>query len=569
MEYEIKFDQVNFTYAGSDTRALDGINLNIKFGEIVLITGPAGSGKTTLCSCINGLIPHYHEGELNGKVMIGDYDSKNVRVGGLASIVGMVFQDPESQLVTNSVADEVAFGPENFGIPREKINTRVKKALKATRMSGYEDREPHTLSGGEQQACVVAATYSMHPEIYVLDEPLANLDPAGRAKVLQLVTQIAKEFGKTMVIVEHALEEILPFVDRVLVMDKGKIIRDGNVAEVLEAGDIKKVFKRPDITRLAESLNIHSNPLKPELLIEEIHHSFKPKQIKNTAKKASSNHKGDVVIKLDHVTHSYEKDVNALYDVNLSIQKGEFVALLGRNGSGKTTLVSHLIGLLQPTEGKVTVTGLDVVITPTHVLARDVGFCFQNPNHQIVSFKVQDEMTFGLKAHEIDPTEYEARIQKALKIVNMEEFAHAEIFDLGKGQKQRIALASVLTLEPEILVIDEPTTGQDPEMTDEIFEIIRTLNKNGTTVLVITHKVDYAAMFAERAIVLNRGHVAYDGPIASLLLDEALMQENSLELPDITKLAKGLSAYGIPANTVHYKEMEAYLKEMVEVQRGN
>lgn len=569
MEYDINFDQVSFTYAGSETHAIDGINLEIKFGEIVLITGPAGSGKTTLCSCINGLIPHYHEGELTGKVTIGEYDSKNVRVGGLASIVGMVFQDPESQLVTNSVADEVAFGPENFGIPRDKINKRVTKALKATRMSGYEDREPHTLSGGEQQACVVAATYSMHPEIYVLDEPLANLDPAGRVKVLQLVTKIAKEFGKTMVIVEHALEEILPFVDRVLILDKGKIVRDGTVAEVLQAGDIKKVFKRPDITRLAEALNIHSNPLKPELLIEEIHHSFKAQQIKQVIHKAHSNGRKEVVIQMEHVTHCYEQDIEALFDVSLTIHKGEFVALLGRNGSGKTTLVSHLIGLLQPSQGKVTVTGLDVATTPTHVLAKDVGFCFQNPNHQIVSFRVHDEMTFGLKAHEIDPSEYDRRIQKALKVVNMEEYADAEIFDLGKGQKQRIALASVLTLEPKILVIDEPTTGQDPEMTDDIFEIIKSLNRSGTTVLVITHKVDYAAMYADRAVVLNRGHVAFDGLIADLLLDETLMQNNSLELPDITKLAKALSEYGIPANTVHYKEMEDYLKQMVEVQRGN
>ena len=569
MEHDIRFNQVSFTYAGSETPALDKINLEIKIGEIVLITGPAGSGKTTLCSCINGLIPHYHEGELTGKVTIGPYDTKIVRVGGLASIVGMVFQDPESQLVTSSVEDEVAFGPENFGIPREKINKRVIKALKATRMTGYEEREPHTLSGGEQQACVIAATYSMHPEIYVLDEPLANLDPAGRAKVLQLVTDIAKEFGKTMVIVEHALEEILPFVDRVLILNKGKIVRDGTVTEVLEAGDIKSVFKRPDITRLADSLHIHSNPLKPESLIKEIHHSFKPGQIKKRFNEEHHNGKGKAVIQMDHVTHSYEEGVDALFDVSLTIHQGEFVALLGRNGSGKTTLVSHLIGLLHPSKGKVTIVGFDTKDTPTHVLAKDVGFCFQNPNHQIVSFNVLDEMTFGLKAHEIDPSEYDRRIEKALKTVHMEEYADAEIFDLGKGQKQRIALASVLTLEPEILVIDEPTTGQDPEMTDDIFEIIRSLNESGTTVLVITHKVDYAAMYADRAIVLSFGRIAFDGPIDSLLLDEALMKENSLELPDITKLAKQLSGYGIPANTVLYSEMENYLKQLVEAQRGN
>ena len=241
----------------------------------------------------------------------------------------------------------------------------------------------------------------------------------------------------------------------------------------------------------------------------------------------------------------------------------------GRNGSGKTTLVSHIIGLLKPTQGKVIVVGQDTFDTPTHILARHIGFCFQNPNHQIVSFTVQDEMKFGLKAHGINENEYPDRIEKALRIVNMEEYANAEVFDLGKGQKQRIALASVLTLEPEMLVIDEPTTGQDPEMTYEIFEIIKKLNKNGTTVLLITHKVDYAAMYAKRAIVLNRGYVKYDGPIDDLLKDEALMQANSLELPHITRLAKQLSPYGVPADTIYYEDMEKYLQQMVEVRRGN
>jgi energy-coupling factor transporter ATP-binding protein EcfA2 len=240
------------------------------------------------------------------------------------------------------------------------------------------------------------------------------------------------------------------------------------------------------------------------------------------------------------------------------------VALMGRNGSGKTTLVSHLIALMIPDSGTVTVAGMDTRVTPTYVLARDVGFCFQNPNHQIVSFNVRDEMTFGLKAHNIDPAEYESRINEALEIVNMTEYRDADIFDLGKGQKQRIALASVLTLKPRILVIDEPTTGQDPEMCTEIFEIIKELNQNGTTVLIITHRVDQAAIYARRAIVLNHGYLAYDGLVADLLLDEKLMKANSLELPDITRLAKSLSGYGIPANTVRFDEMKQYLKVMVE-----
>ncbi len=564
MNHDILFKEVNFTYAGSSIPAIKDINLQINTGEIVLITGPAGSGKTTLCSCINGLIPHYHEGELTGDVIIGPYNSRKVRVGGLASLVGMVFQDPESQLVTNSVIDEVAFGPENLGIPRDEINERVEKALRSTRMTGYEDREPHSLSGGEQQACVIAATYSMHPEIYVLDEPLANLDPQGRSQVLELVVRMAKERGKTLVIVEHSLEEILPLVERVIVMNKGQIVRDGPVKDVLKAGDIKGIFKRPDIVRLAEELKIASCPLKPESFNKALLDQYKPASLKNKFNNERSNGKGKALIELKNVTYGYQKNVDALNDISLTIHEGEFVALMGRNGSGKTTLVSHLIALVVPDSGMVTVAGMDTRTTPTHILAKDVGFCFQNPNHQIVSFNVKEEMTFGLKAHNIDPSEFESRINDALEIVKMTEFKDADIFDLGKGQKQRIALASVLTLKPRILVIDEPTTGQDPEMSFEIFEIIKQLNRNGTTVLMITHRVDQAAIYAKRAIVLNHGRLAYDSPVNDLLLDEKLMKANSLELPDITKLAKSLSNYGIPANTVKYEEMKQYLKEMVE-----
>lgn len=564
MTHDIRFSKVSFSYAGSETPALREIDLFIKTGEIVLISGPAGSGKTTLCSCINGLIPHYHEGELSGDVFVGPYNTRNVRVGGLASLVGMVFQDPESQLVTNSVADEVAFGPENLGIPRDEINQRVEEALRVTRMKGYEEREPHSLSGGEQQACVIAATYSMHPEVYVLDEPLANLDPQGRRQVLELVVKMAKERGKTLVIVEHTLEEILPLVDRVLVMDNGQIIRDGSVEDVLRGGDIKGVFRRPDVVRLAEAINIKTFPLKPEALFKEIHEHFKPAKLKTTVNTTRNNGYHTPIIQLEHVTYGYQKSLHALNDVSLSVHEGEFVALMGRNGSGKTTLVSHLIALLLPDKGKVTVAGMDTHCTPTHILAKEVGFCFQNPNHQIVSFNVRDEMTFGLKAHNIDPAKWYERIDEALGIVNMREYQNAEMFDLGKGQKQRIALASVLTLKPGILVIDEPTTGQDPEMAHEIFKIIKKLNDEGTTILCITHNVELAALFATRAVVLNHGHLAYNGPMEDLLLAEDLMKANSLELPDITRLAKLLSPLGVPANTVRFAEMKKYLKELVE-----
>lgn len=569
MPYEIKFNDVSFSYAGSNVFALQHINLTIAAGEIVLITGPAGSGKTTLCSCINGLIPHYHEGNLQGDVFVGPHNTKNARVGGLASLVGMVFQDPESQLVTNSVLDEVAFGPENFGISRQEINDRIADALHATRLTGYEEREPHNLSGGEQQACVIAATYAMKPEIYVMDEPLANLDPAGRAYILNLVIQVAKQRGKTLVIVEHALEETLPVVDRVIVMNQGQIVRDGPTADVLAAGDIPHVFKRPDLLRLAEKFELPLDVYQPQTFFKNLSQKYQLKKLQSNGRYKHNISPSDPIIEFTDVSFSYNSNQEALHNISLTIHAGEIVAILGRNGSGKTTLVRHVIGLHHPSAGQVRVLGKDVASTPTHILAQDVGFCFQNPNHQIVSFNVRDEMTFGLKAHNIDPAEFESRIKESLEIVDLTDYIDAEVFDLGKGQKQRLALASVLTLKPRILVIDEPTTGQDPEMIDDIFGIIKRLNDLGTTILLITHRIDYAALFAQRAVVLQHGKLSFDGPISDLLSNEPLMLENSLDLPETTKLAKLLAAYGMPQNTVSYEDMHRYLSQMVEVKNGN
>ena len=563
MEFDIEFQDVSFQYEGAGTFALSNINLKVKSGEIILITGPAGSGKTTLCSCILGLVPHFHEGELTGSVLVKGNNTVRSRIGGLATLVGMVFQDPESQLVTASVADEVAFGPENLGIPRQEITHRVGEALAATRLGGYDDREPYSLSGGEQQACVIAAIYAMHPDIYVMDEPLANLDPAGRSQVLQLVIDVAKKRGKTLVLVEHAIEEVLPFVDRVIVLDSGQIVRDGAVGDVLAQGDIPHVFTRPPITRLAEMFDITSLPLTPEAFYEAFSAGHDLKHyVPIVDEQKAQPARPHPVIEIDDVSYSYDRAADALRNVSVTFYDGELVAILGRNGSGKTTLVRHVIGLLQPDEGRVTVLGKNVAITPTHELAQDVGFCFQNPNHQIVSFNVRDEMMFGLKAHGIDPAEYDERIHEALQFVDMEGFLDAEVFDLGKGQKQRIALASVLTLNPRILLIDEPTTGQDPRMAEEIFQIIRSLNDQGTTVLMITHKVDYAARFASRAVVMQRGSIAYDGPMRDLLADVELMKINSLELPSIAGLANRLQPYGVPPWLVTVDEMAAALRQL-------
>jgi len=567
MTPDIEFQNVTFHYEGSNIPALKNINLTIETGEIILITGPSGSGKTTLCSCINGLVPHFHEGQIEGDVLVKGYNTKKARIGGLASLVGMVFQDPESQLVTSSVADEVAFGPENFGVARDEINARVKAALKATRLDGYEEREPYNLSGGEQQACVIASVYALQPEIYVMDEPLANLDPAGRAQVLRLIIEVAKKRGKTLVIVEHALEEVIPLVDRIMVMHQGEIVRDGKVEDVLSSGDIPQVFTRPPIIRLAERFLHEVKPLTAENFYERLssHYSLGIIQA-DDSKLNKTVFDEKPIIEIKDVSFSYNQEKEALKHISLIINEGEVVAILGRNGSGKTTLVRHLIGLIKSDEKKIFVNGKDVAITPTHELAQDVGFCFQNPNHQIVTFKVRDEIIFGLRAHNIPASEYDERIHEALKIVDMLDYIDAEVFDLGKGQRQRLALASVLALKPRILIIDEPTTGQDPQMAEGIFSIIKNLNEMGTTVLMITHQMEYAANYAHRAVVLQSGEIKFDGPIKDLISNRQLMEENYLDLPEVTKVAGQFSKHGIPGWLVKTDDIIPYIQQLLPTQ---
>ena len=567
MEYDIEFVDVSFTYEGAKTPAIENIHLKVRPGEVVLITGPSGAGKTTLCSCLNGLVPQFHNGVLKGQVLVKGRDTKKTRVGVLSSLVGLVFQDPESQLISPTVADEIAFGPENLAVPRDEIIKRVEEGLEVARLEGFEDREPHNLSGGEQQACAIAAIFAMYPEIYVMDEPTSNLDPLGTQHILSIIVKVAKERGKTLLITEHKLEEILPLVDRVVIMDRGRIVRDDTVEGALSKGDIEHVFVRPPLVHLAEKLQLDAQPLTAEQFYPALTRKYKFNGLttdeRPMAEKKDKKDKGEPVIEIKGLHHSYDGVNAALNGVDLTIYRGELVSILGRNGSGKTTLVKHINGLLKPAEGSVIVLGQDTTQTTTAQLAKKVGFCFQNPNHQMITFVVKDELALGPKSLGLDKEEIERRSLEALDFVGMAEQMEADVMALGKGQKQRLALASVLTMKPEILIIDEPTTGQDPQMTEDIFEIIRRLNEVGTTVLAITHKFDYAAAYTERAVILADGNIVYDGPMGPALRDEELLRENSLAQPQVTKLAAKLMVQNVPGDIVTVDRMYDVLSKLI------
>jgi len=566
VEYDIEFIDVSFTYEGAESPAIENIDLKVRPGEVVLLTGPSGAGKTTLCSCLNGLVPHFHTGTLTGQVLVQGRDTRKTRVGVLSSLVGLVFQDPESQLISPTVADEIAFGPENLAVPRDEIVERVQEGLRIARLQGFEGREPHNLSGGEQQACAIAAIFAMYPEIYVMDEPTSNLDPLGTQHVLSMIVKVAKERGKTLLIAEHKLEEVLPLVDRVVIMDRGQIVRDDTVEGTLSHGDIAHVFAMPSLVRLAERLQLDAQPLSAEQFYTALTEKHRLNGLTLSIDErptAEEKEPGEPVIEIRGLCHSYDGADAALNGVDLTIHRGELVSILGRNGSGKTTLVKHINGLLKPDEGSVLVLGQDTTQTTTAQLARQVGFCFQNPNHQMITFVVKDELALGPKSLGLGKEEIERRSLEALEFVDMAGQMDADVMALGKGQKQRLALASVLTMKPQILIIDEPTTGQDPQMTEDIFQIIKRLNEEGTTVLVITHKFDYAAAYTKRAVILANGNVIYDGPMGPVLMDEELLRENSLAQPQITRLAARLVDQNVPGDIVTVGRMVDVLSKLI------
>ncbi|MEM3703475.1 MAG: energy-coupling factor transporter ATPase [Candidatus Bathyarchaeia archaeon] len=562
MEYSVEINNVTFTYMGSKEPAIYDINLKVKKGEILMITGPSGAGKTTICRLLNGLIPHYFRGNFKGNVLINGIDTKKTTIGSLSHFVGLLFQDPASQLVCPTVMDEVAFGPENLGVEPAEIRQRVEYVLKAVRLKGYEERNPHSLSGGEQQACALASVMAMKPEIYVLDEPTSNLDPLGSYQIINLLVELSRTEKKTMIIVEHKMEELLPLVDRLIVMNDGKIVLQGEVKELLENVEyMEKIgLKPPQVTLLASKLrknvNLKELPLTLDDAIEVIGEVLreilkgKKAKIKPQPSYAVDRGKGKEIIRVEDLWYVYPGEVTALRSVNLSIYEGEFVAIIGQNGSGKTTLVKHFNGLLKPTKGNVTVYGVNTKKASISELAKKVGYVFQNPDHQLCNETVKKELAFGPVNLGFSDKEVKERVESVAERLGLKEVLDEKPFSLSKGERQRVAVGSILTMNPNVLIIDEPTTGQDYKMSKEMMDIFKELNREGKTIIVITHDMNLAAEYAERVIVLRNGEILCEGTPKEVFAQTEVLEKTYLRAPQITRLALKLPEYNEIFGTV-------------------
>ncbi|MCG2738423.1 MAG: energy-coupling factor transporter ATPase [Candidatus Methanoperedenaceae archaeon] len=537
----IKIENLTYYYPNATTPALDNINLEIEDGEFILFVGPSGCGKSTLVQCLNGIIPKVAGGDLQGKIRIGGKDISSCKVYQLSRHVGMVFQNPNTQLFGLTVEEDVAFGPENLGMAREEIQKLVEKSVGIVGIEKLRKRFTFTLSGGEKQRTAIAGTLSMEPKILVLDEPTSDLDPVGTKQVLETVKRLNKDRAITIILIEHKIDEVFCLADRTIVMDRGRIILDGKTCDVftrnLDLLESIGIYP-PQLIRLSKMLGVKPSLKEMYSYLNGLNGSFKEFSEENPTKKSSTG----VVFK--DVWFSYRSETPALKGIDLEIKKGEFIALIGSNGSGKTTLLGCLIGFIKPSRGRILIDGQDIKNLSVAELAVKVGYLFQNPDLQLFMNTVAQEVGFGLKNRSLAAADINKNVAQALEIMELSEYRDRHPHSLSRGQRQRLAVASIISMEQDILVLDEPTSGQDRGHLNKFLCQIKKLNDAGKTIIMITHDMNIVAEYARRTVVMDEGKILMDGSTREVFSRPEILKKASIEPPLLARISNDLKNAG-------------------------
>ena len=496
-------DNVSFRYREREELAIKDISLQLEAGEVLLIAGASGCGKTTLARVINGLIPRSYKGELTGQVLFHGQDTTRMSLAQISQNVGTVLQDPERQILGTKVINEVAFGLENAGVPREEILDRAEGSMDYLRIADLRDRDTFNLSGGEKQKVALAGVLAMEPSLLLLDEPLASLDPASALEALGLMRELA-DAGIAVLIVEHRVEDVLKISpDRMLFMVDGEVVYEGSTAGV------------------AQSVDYHEVKLPARIVMERAVEDPPPAKIEFLPGKVPGD---EPLVRFEHVSFFYEEGRDVLQDINLTIDAGDIIGILGPNGAGKTTLVKHAIGLLKPKSGVIFVEGKDTRDLSVAEIASTLGYVFQSPSHMLFAPSVREELTFGPSNLGHTKEDIEKEVQTSIDIMNLSGMEENPPLALSFGQQKRVSIAAILAMGSKILVMDEPTAGQDYKNYMDFMDSILQL-PSFESILFITHDVDLAVVYANRVILLNEGRLVGDGKPQEVLSDYDHLEE--------------------------------------------
>jgi len=559
-QHAVSAQEVTFTYHGADRPALQAVTFTQNAGEMIGVMGASGAGKSTLAKCLNRIVPEFEDGDFRGAIRIAGEPLEQLRVCDIAPKVGMVFQDFESQLFSTNVAHEVAFAMEQVGMDRAEMDRRIMPALEAVGLRGFEHRDPMSLSGGEKQRLAIASVLALRPSVIVLDEPTTDLDPEGRAEVFELIKKLRAQ-GLSLIVIEHESEE-LRAADRIVVLREGQIAADGPPSEVFARTELLREcgVRPPGLGHALELLGIEAQPKSVEQAYDAIVRAY-PRLATNVVSNVADPSErampsGPAFIGIENVSFSYAGGPRVLDSIDLKVEAGEFLAIVGQNGSGKTTLAKHIVGLLQPATGRVTIDGKNRAQMRPAETARAVAYVFQNPDHQIFAATVEDEVAFGPRNFGLPDDEIRRRCDEALEAVGLQNERQSDPFMLSKGERQRLAVASVLVLRPRMLILDEPTTGLDHREQLRMMALVRDLNRAGIAIVIITHTPWLVAEYARRVVLMRKGAKIFDDGVREFFMQDELLRSSSFRAPEITELGRRFGTLALTTG-----EFVAWIKE--------
>ena len=541
----ISFKNFSFKYNNVVDKTLKNIDLTINKGEKVLIVGPSGSGKSTLSHCINGLIPFSYNGEIEGELIIDNIKPYEESLSDVSKKVGTILQDQDSQFIGLSVGEDVAFNFENNAMPLKEMKVKVIDALELVNMVDFINHSPYELSGGQKQRVSLAGVLGSDAEVLLFDEPLANLDPASGKEIMQLINDIHEKTNKTIIIVEHRIEDVLeqPF-DKVIVVNKGEVQGFGTPDEILKSDLLKNNGLREPLyleaMKLAGCDISKSENLKDLSNIDEKNKEVLKNWFNNETSNKDSIIKEEKILEVKNLAFSHDKIKNTINDVSFHLNKGEILAVLGNNGAGKSTLCRLITGILKPQKGSIFLNNQCIDSWSIKQKGSSIGYVMQNPNQMISQHMIKDEIALGLKCRNYSKEEIDKKVEEVLKICGLYPYRNWPVSALSYGQKKRVTIASILAINPEVIILDEPTAGQDYKHYTEFMEFIKELSAQGISIILITHDMQLTLEYCHRAVVLSGGEKIADDKPSNILTDENIIKKANLKETSLSTLAKSI-----------------------------